>query len=217
MKLNHSLAASMLHALAVLCGLSLLMAVSAVSAEEIAPDVLVKKVSDEVIEIVRSDADLKAGNTHKATELIEAKVLPHFDFNRMTALSVGRDWRSATPEQKKLLTNEFHALLVRTYSNALTAYKDQTIEFKPFKMAPDENDVIVRTQVKQPGAKPISIDYSLWKNNGTWKVYDVIVGDVSLVISNRDQFKKEISAGGIDGLIKSLQAKNQTPAASVNK
>lgn len=211
MKSNHSLAASLLRALAVMCSLSLPLASSAVAVEDPAPDVLVKKVTDDVLDIIRSDKDLKAGNTRKAAELIEAKVLPNFDFNRMTALAVGRDWRSATPDQKKVLTDEFHALLVRTYSNALTAYKNQTVDFKPFKSAPDETDVTVRTEVKQPGAKPISIDYSLLKNNGAWKVYDVTVGGVSLVTSYRDQFKQEVSTGGIDGLIKSLQAKNQAP------
>lgn len=180
-------------------------------ADEVTPDVLVKKVTDEVLDIIRKDKEIQSGNTHKAADLIEAKVLPNFDFDRMTALAVGRDWRSSTPEQKKALTTEFHTLLVRTYANALTAYKNQTIDYKPFKMASGETDVTVRTEVKQAGAKSISIDYSLQKDSGAWKVYDVIVGGVSLVTSYRDQFKQEISAGGVDGLVKSLKAKNQGP------
>ena len=186
-------------------------------AEEMPPDVLVKNVTNDVLDIIRKDKDIQSGDTHKAADLIEVKVLPNFDFNRMTALAVGREWRSATPEQKKALTAEFHTLLVRTYANALTSYKNQVIDFKPFKMAAEETDVLVRTEVKQPGAKPIGIDYSLQKGDAGWKVYDVIVGGVSLVTSYRDQFKQEIGNGGIDGLIKSLQAKNQAPVATAKK
>ena len=178
--------------------------------DELSPDLMVKNVTNEVLDIIRKDKDIQSGNTRKASELIEAKVLPNFDFNRMTALAVGKDWRGATVEQKKVLIEEFHTLLVHTYANALTAYKSQTINFKPFKMAAGETDVTVKTEVKRPGAKPISIDYSLQKDGGTWKVYDVIVGGVSLVTSYRDQFKQEIAASGIDSLIKSLQNKNQS-------
>ena len=178
--------------------------------DELSPDLMVKNVTNEVLDIIRKDKDIQSGNTRKASELIEAKVLPNFDFNRMTALAVGKDWRGATVEQKKVLIEEFHTLLVHTYANALTAYKSQTINFKPFKMAAGETDVTVKTEVKQPGAKSISIDYSLQKDGGTWKVYDVIVGGVSLVTSYRDQFKQEIAASGIDSLIKSLQNKNQS-------
>lgn len=209
--------ARLLSMLAVLCGLSLLFSVPAVAAEEVAPNVLVKKVTDDVIDIIRKDKDIQSGSTQKAVELIEVKVLPNFDFTRMTALATARDWRNATPEQKKALTDEFHTLLVRTYASALTAYKNQTIDFKPFKMAPGETDVLVRSEVKQPGAKPISIDYSLLKDNGAWKVYDVTVGGVSLVTNYRDQFKQEISAGGIDGLIKFLQSKNKKSIAAAKK
>jgi len=194
-----------------------LLSSNVVMADDAAPDVLVKNVTNEVLEIVRKDKDIQSGNTKKAIELVEAKVLPNFDFGRMTTLAVGRDWKSTNATQQKTLTDEFHTLLVRTYSNALTAYKSQTIDFKPLKMAAGDTDVTVRTEVKQAGAKPISIDYSLEKADGTWKVYDVVVGGVSLVTSYRDQFKQEISVGGIDGLIKSLQAKNQVSAATVKK
>ena len=186
-------------------------------AEDVSPDVLVKNVTNEVLDIIRKDKDIQAGSTRKAADLIEAKVLPNFDFNRMTMLAVGREWRNATSAQQKTLTDEFHTLLVRTYANALTSYKNQSIDFKPFKMAAGDTDVIVRSEVKQPGAKPISIDYSLQKADAGWKVYDVIVGGVSLVTSYRDQFKQEIASSGIDGLIKSLQTKNQSPVAAAKK
>lgn len=201
--------------LAALCGLVMLSApvVRADTASDAAPDVLVKNVTSEVLDILRKDKDIQAGNARKAGDLIESKVLPNFDFNRMTMLAVGRDWRTATPAQQKTLADEFHTLLVRTYANALTAYKNQSVDYKPFKMAAGDTDVTVHTEIKQAGAKPVSIDYALQKNDGGWKVYDVIVGGVSLVTSYRDQFRAEISNnGGIDGLIKSLQAKNQSPA-----
>lgn len=191
----------------------LLAAPGLARADNIAPDVLVKNVTNEVLDIVRKDKDIQAGDTRKAGQLIESKILPNFDFNRMTALAVGRDWRSATPEQQKALGDEFRTLLVRTYGNALTQYRDQTIDFKPFKGKLDDPEVLVRTEVKQPGAKAIPIDYSLRKDDtGAWKVIDVVVGGVSLVTSYRDQFRQQVAAGGIDGLIKSLREKNKAPA-----
>ncbi|MEY3201062.1 MAG: hypothetical protein RIR70_612 [Pseudomonadota bacterium] len=180
-------------------------------AEDLPPDVLIKNVSNEVLTIVRQDKDIQAGNTKKAMELIDTKVLPHFNFTRMTALAVGRDWRSATPEQQKLLVSEFRTLLVRTYSNALSAYRDQTLEFKPLRMGAGDTDVLVRSEVRQPGSKPVSIDYSLEKGPNGWKVYDVVVAGVSLVTTYRETFAAEVRTSGIDGLIKSLQAKNQAP------
>lgn len=186
-----------------------------VMAQDLAPDALIKNVTEEVLTIVRQDKDLQSGNTKRAVELVEAKVLPHFNFTRMTALAVGRDWRQASPAQQQALTDEFRTLLVRTYSNALTAYKNQTVDFRPFRMQPNETDVTVRTQVNQPGAKPVGIDYSLEKSAGTWKVYDVVVGGVSLVTNYRDSFATEVRSGGIDGLIKSLQQKNRSLEGSV--
>lgn len=187
-------------------------------AKELAPDALVKSVTDEVLDIIRKDKDIKAGNTRRAIDLVEQKVLPHFNFTRMTALAVGRDWRQATPEQQKVLTNEFRDLLVRTYSNALTAYKNETVDYKPFKMQPGETDVTVRTQIHQPGARqPITLDYSLEKNGNAWKVYDVVVAGVSLVTNYRSSFATEIRNGGIDGLIKTLKAKNRSLEDAVKK
>ncbi|GAB2182068.1 ABC transporter substrate-binding protein [Denitratisoma sp. agr-D3] len=182
-----------------------------------APDVLVKNVSNEVLEIIRKDKDIQNGNTKKAIELVEAKVLPHFNFQRMTAQAVGKDWRQATPAQQKVLSDEFRTLLVRTYSNALTAYKNQTIDFKPLKMAAADTEVTVRTEIKQPGAKAIGINYELEKNGAGWKVYDVVIADVSMVTSYRDQFRQEIANNGLDGLVKSLQAKNKAADTPVAK
>ncbi len=187
------------------------MAATSVRAQEVAPDVLIKNVSAEVLTIVRQDKDIRAGNTQKTMDLIETKVLPHFNFTRMTALAVGRDWRSASPEQQKVLVNEFRTLLIRTYSNALTAYRDQTLDVKPLRMGAGDTDVVVRSEVRQPGTKPVSIDYSLEKGPNGWKVYDVVVAGVSLVTTYRETFAAEVRAAGIDGLIKTLQAKNQAP------
>jgi phospholipid transport system substrate-binding protein len=195
-----------------LAGASLLLPAAA-PAQETAPDVLVKNVTNEVLEIIRKDKDIRSGSTKRAVELVEQKVLPHFNFAHMTALAVGRDWRQATPEQQKALIDEFRTLLVRTYSNSLTAYKDQTVDFRPFKMNPGDADVVVRTQVNQPGGKPITIDYSLERTPQGWKVYDVVVGGVSLVTNYRDSFAQEVRANGIDGLIKALQTKNRSLAA----
>ncbi|MBZ0142034.1 MAG: ABC transporter substrate-binding protein [Rhodocyclaceae bacterium] len=186
--------------------------------KEVPPDQLVKSVTDEVLDIIRKDKDIKAGSTQRAIDLVEQKVLPHFNFTRMTALAVGRDWRQATPEQQKALTGEFRDLLVRTYSNALTAYKNETVDYRPFRMQPGETDVTVRTQIHQPGARqPITLDYSLEKNGSAWKVYDVVVAGVSLVTNYRSSFATEIRNGGIDGLIKTLKAKNKSLEAASKK
>ena len=184
------------------------------AAEQVAPDALVKNVTNEVLDIVNKDQDIKSGNTAKAIALVEAKVSPDFDFQRMTSLALGRNWNKGTPDQKAALTAEFRTLLVRTYAKALTSYKNQAIEFKPTKIAGDENDVTVRTEIKQPGAESVSIDYSMEKIDASWKVYDINVSGISLVMSYRDQFGQEIRNGGIDGLIKTLHAKNVSKAGA---
>lgn len=196
----------------------LLIAVTAM-AQEVAPDALIKTVSSEVLDIVRKDKDIQSGNTKKAIDLVEAKVLPHFNFTRMTQLALARDWKQANPAQQKILTDEFRLLLVRTYSKALTEYKDQTINYKPFLLKAGETDVRVRTEIKQSGAgKNIEMDYYLEKTGAAWKVYDIEVGGISLVTTYRDSFSTEVRKSGIDGLIKSLQAKNKTgEATSVKK
>jgi len=183
---------------------------AAVSAQDLAPDAQVKKLIDEVITIVKQDKDIRAGNQKRINELVDTKVLPYFDFDRMTALAVGRNWPKASAEQQKALTGEFRALLVRTYSSALSTYKNQVIEFKPLRAAAGDNDVTVRSQIKQPGSQPISIDYSMEKTPNGWKVYDVVVGGVSLVTNYRETFNAEIRGGGVEGLIKSLASKNRS-------
>jgi phospholipid transport system substrate-binding protein len=173
-----------------------------------APDALVKRVTQEVVTIIKSDPKVQAGDQARIREVIESKLLPNFDFQRMTALAMGRNWRTATPEQQKLLVDQFRTLLVRTYSGALNQYRDQTIDFKPLRADPAASDVIVKTEVVRAGQAPVQIDYGMEKKDGTWKAYDVIVGGVSLVTNYRDEFSQQVQAGGIDGLIKTLTTKN---------
>lgn len=175
-----------------------------------APDVLVREVTNEVLEIVRADEALRAGEKHRVMELVDAKVLPHFDFRRMTMLAVGRDWRDASAEQQVRLTEAFRTLLVRTYSNALTQYRDQTVAFRPAHFAATDKRVQVRTEVHQSGAQPIGIDYMLEQSEAGWKVFDVIVAGVSLVTTYRSSFADEVRSGGVEGLLKSLEAKNRS-------
>ena len=177
-----------------------------------APDALVKRVTQEVVTIIKSDPKVQAGDQARIREVIESKLLPNFDFQRMTALAMGRNWRTATPEQQKLLVDQFRTLLVRTYSGALNQYRDQTIDFKPLRADPAASDVIVKTEVVRAGQAPVQIDYGMEKKDGTWKAYDVIVGGVSLVTNYRDEFAAQIKTGGIDGLIKTLTDKNKGPA-----
>ena len=185
-------------------------------AQSVAPDALIKSVTDDVIAIVRQDKAIQSGDTRKAVDLVETKVLPYFDFAHMTRLAVGKDWKSASADQKSALTDEFKTLLVRTYSNALTQYRNQQIDFKPLKAKPEDTDVLVRTEVRQPGAKAVQIDYNLEKQGDNWKVYDVMVAGVSLVTNYRDSFAQEVRAGGIDGLIKSLKDKNKQLETTVS-
>ena len=194
--------------------LSLLFAVLVVlagpaAAQELAPDTMVRQVTEDVLTVVRQDKDIQSGNTRKAIDLVETKVLPYFNFQRMTALAMGVDWKKASPEQKKRLSEEFKTLLVRTYSNALTSYKNQTVVYKPSKVAAGDTEAVVRTEIVQPGNKPVQLDYSLEKQGENWKVYDVIVAGVSLVTNYRDTFKQEVSNNGIDGLITMLANRNK--------
>ena len=184
------------------------LALTAQAQAQEAPDALVKRVSEDVLQTIRGDKDLQAGNQAKVKQLIESKLAPHFDFARMTALAMGRNWRQATPEQQKQLVEQFRTLLVRTYSGALTQYRDQTMDYKPLRADANATEVTVRTEVVRQGQAPVPIDYSMAKAASGWKVYDVIVGGVSLVTNYRDEFNEQIKSGGIDGLIKTLQAKN---------
>jgi phospholipid transport system substrate-binding protein len=173
-----------------------------------APDAMVKRVSQEVLTIIKSDPKVQAGDQARIREVVETKLLPNFDFERLTALAMGRNWRQATPEQQKQLVEQFRTLLVRTYSGALTQYRDQTMDYKPLRADANATEVTVRTEVVRQGQAPVPIDYSMAKGASGWKVYDVIVGGVSLVTNYRDEFNEQIKSGGIDGLIKTLQAKN---------
>lgn len=178
----------------------------------VAPDALVKGVTNEVLQIIRSDKDIQAGNSRKAVDLIEAKVLPHFNFIHMTQLAVGKNWKSADAGQKKQLADEFHVLLVRTYAKALTEYRNQTVDFKPFKMTPGNAEAKVSSQVMQSGGKSIGLDYYLEKLPAGWKIFDIEIDGISLVTNYRSSFASEVSRGGIAGLIKSLEAKNSAGA-----
>jgi phospholipid transport system substrate-binding protein len=182
-------------------------------AQDVAPDALVKTVTLEVVDLIVKDKEIRAGGRAKLVEVIEARVLPHFNFASMTALAMGQGWGKATPEQKKGLTEEFKTLLVRTYASALAAYSEQKFDFRPLRAKPSDTDVTVNVRVLQPGAQPVAIDYSMEKTGSGWKVYDVMVGGVSLVANYRTEFANTVRASGIDGLIKELQAKNRSLAA----
>jgi phospholipid transport system substrate-binding protein len=187
-------------------------AAAAARAQE-TPDALVKRVAGDVLAAVKADPLIQAGNEARIREVIEAKLLPNFDFTRMTALAMGRNWRAATPEQQKRLTEEFRSLLVRTYSGALSQYRNETIDYKPLRMNAGDTDVTVRTAVVRANGAPVQIDYSMEKNSDAWKCYDVIVGGISLVTNYRDEFNEQIRNGGVDGLIKTLSDRNKGVAA----
>jgi phospholipid transport system substrate-binding protein len=183
----------------------------ALAADE-APDAMVKRIADDVVAIVKSDKDLQGGNSAKVVQLAEQKVLPHFDFTRMTRLAVGRNWQQATPEQREALTKEFRTLLVRTYSSSLSQYRDQKIQVKPLQMSPSDEDVIVRTAILQENGPQIPIDYRMEKTKDQgWKVYDVVIDGASLVTTYRGSFNDQIQRGGIDALVKTLQERNRSP------
>src|SRR5688500_8619963 len=186
-----------------------LLAAAPSRAQEAAPDVLAKRVTDEVLAVLRSDRDIQAGSTAKVVDLVEKKVLPHFDFVRMTRLAVGAHWRQASPEQQKMLENEFRTLLVHTYASTFTAYRHHAIEYRPLRMEPADTEVTVRSQIVQPGGKPVTVDYRMAKGEGGWKVYDVVVADLSMVQNYRGTFESEVRRGGIDGLVKALADKNR--------
>ena len=191
-----------------LTGIALAAYAAASAHAEVPPDVLVKNVTLEVVEIIAKDKDLRAGDRKKVIDLVEAKVLPHFSFSSMTALAMGQHWPKASAEQKKRLTEEFRTLLVRTYASALAAYSDQKFDFRPLRARPSDTDVTVQVRVLQPGAQPISIDYGMEKTASGWKTYDVAVGGVSLVVNYRSEFSNQVREVGVDGLIRNLQAKN---------
>lgn len=178
---------------------------------DLAPDRLVDETVKEVIEIIQKDEQLKNGNKEKMLDLIETKILPHFNFVRMTQLAMGQHWSAAVPEQQKKLIDEFRTLLVRTYSNALTSYNHETIKVNPLKNLDNTVETTVRTVVIQGnGKEPVPIDYSMEKKPDGWKVYDVTVAGVSLVTNYRGSFNSQVRKGGVEGLIKTLSDKNKS-------
>ena len=175
---------------------------------ELAPDVLVKQTADDVLTIIKNDREIQAGNQQKLYAVIEEKILPNFDFDRVCRMVLGKNWKSATPEQQAIFQKEFRSLLLRTYSSALSKYKDQVIEYKPMRYEVDEKNVSVKTQILQSGGQPIAVDYSLVKGTAGWKVYDIVIESVSLVTNYRSQFSNEIRQNGLDSLNKKLMDKN---------
>ena len=176
---------------------------------EVAPDVLVKSTAEEVLEIVKKDKDIQAGDQKKIFALAEEKILPNFNFDRVSQLVLGRGWAKATPEQQQAFQHEFRSLMLRTYATALSKYRNQTIEYKPLRSQPGDKEATVKTLILQPGGQPVGVDYTLENSAGSWKVYDIVIEGVSLVTNYRGQFATEIKQSGIDGLIQKLAEKNK--------
>lgn len=189
--------------------LALAFAAPVLPAQEAAPNVMLQSVTLEVIAALKQERDLHGGNPKQVASLLETKVLPLFDFPRMTQIAVARNWRLATPQQQAALTTEFRTLLVRTYSTVLSSYRDQVIEFRSMRSAPADTDVTVKSVVKQSGTAPVPMDYDMEKTPAGWKVYDIKVAGVSLVTTYRDSFSERIRDDGVDGLIKALEDKNR--------
>ena len=185
---------------------------AATAASNEAPDVLVKRISQDVIETAKSDKAIQNGDQKKVLDLVESKILPYVDSQRMTALAAGRFWRDATPEQQKALSEQFRTLLIYTYSGALSQIKNETVEFKPMRSDPSDNEVEVRSQVNVTRGEPIPLNYRVAKTPSGWKIYDINVLGAWLVETYKGTFASEISKGGIDGLIKTLTEKNKSLA-----
>lgn len=194
---------------------SLLFATAA-NAQE-APDVLVKRISQEVLDAAKTDKGIQGGNQERILALVEEKIIPYVDFERMTSLAAGRYWREATDDQKKQLITQFRSLLIFTYSGALSQVRDQRVDFKPMRGEPSDTEVEVRSQVIQPRGEPIQLNYRMEKIDSGWKIYDVNVLGAWLVESYKGTFASEIGRSGIDGLIKVLAAKNKARAGKANK
>ncbi|MFM9835162.1 MAG: phospholipid-binding protein MlaC [Methylophilaceae bacterium] len=180
-----------------------------------APDVLVKRTAEDVLTVVKTDKDIQAGDQDKIFALAEEKILPNFNFDRVSRLVLGKNWTKATPEQKTAFQTEFRTLLIRTYATALSKYKNQVIDYKPLRMADGANTATVKTQIVQPGGQPIEVDYTLARETDAWKVYDIVIEGVSLVTNYRGQFAQEVRQNGLDSLIKKLADKNAAAKTSV--
>jgi phospholipid transport system substrate-binding protein len=180
-------------------------------AQELGPEELVKKLTSDVMTTIKTDKDLAAGDKQKALKLAEEKILPHIDFEEATRLAVGRAWRDATPEQRKKLVDEFRSMLVRTYSNALDGYQGQEMKVLPSRNKGGDSEATVRNQFTRAGGKPVPIDYQMRKTDSGWKIYDISVEGISLVLTYRSEFDQVVKQEGIDGLIKRLSQKNAPP------
>ncbi len=189
------------------------LASPALAQQELGPEELVKKVTQDVLDAIKSDKQLAAGDKHKALKLAEDKILPLVDFDEATRLAVGRAWAQATPEQKKRLTDEFRQMLVRTYSNAIEAYQGQTMKVMPVRMKEGATEVTVQNQFIRANRQPVKVDYSMRKTDKGWKIYDIVAEGVSLVLTYRSEFDAVVRQDGVDGLIKRLATKNTPPAA----
>jgi phospholipid transport system substrate-binding protein len=188
------------------------------AAQEVeAPDVLIKRISEDVMATAKADKAIQSGDSRRIQQLVDEKILPYVDFQRMTALAAGRYWRDATPDQQKQLTTEFRSLLMYTYSGAIAQIRDQKLEYRPLRASPADTEVIVNTQVLQPRGEPIQLSYRLAKSPAGWKIYDVNVLGAWLVETYKGSFAAEISKSGIDGLIKTLSDKNKKLAGSMAK
>lgn len=196
---------------------SLMMVGAAMAQTQEAPDVLIKRISEDVMATAKSDKAIQNGSTQRVQQIVEEKILPYIDFQRTTMLATGRYWRDATDEQKKRLTEEFRSLLVYTYAGAIAQIKDHQLEYKPLRADPSDTDVIVNTQVIQPRGTPIQLSYRLEKTPSGWKIYDVNVLGAWLVQAYKSSFASEISKSGIDGLIKTLAEKNKKLSVSFAK
>jgi phospholipid transport system substrate-binding protein len=195
------------------CAASLLLAGAALRAQDVkTPEALIKEVSTDVLDAVKADKTIQAGDVNKVIALVDAKVMPYVNFKRMTSSAVGRYWRQATPEQQARLQEEFKTLLVRTYSGALAQVKDQTVQLKPTRSSPEDKEVVIKTEVRGKG-DPLQLDYRLEKSDTGWKIYDVNVLGVWLVENYKNSFAQEIGANGIDGLIAKMTERNKANAA----
>lgn len=187
---------------------ALIATTSHAQAPAAAPDAMVRDLSNEVLNAIKADKALKSGDANRVQQLVDEKVLPYTDFQKMTQLSVGPGWRNATPEQRTALTREFRTLLVRTYSGALSQVSDHKVELRPFRAQPADTDVIVRTQVVASRGDPIQLDYRLEKGDAGWKIYDINILGVWLVENYKAQFSSQVNSSGVDGLIKTLTERN---------
>ena len=181
------------------------------------PDELVKRTAEDVLAAVKSDKDIQAGDQGKIFALAEEKIVPNFNFDKVSRMVLGKNWIKATPEQKTAFQAEFRSLLIRTYATALSKYRNQVIEYKPFRKASESNVASVKTLIVQPGGQPIAVDYTLEKQADAWKVYDIVIEGVSLVTNYRGQFAQEIRTNGLDSLIKKLADKNRAAETKSSK